>query len=65
MKEALSHWQHPASAPERLRMPGVTERYRLRVWGPLPGRPGENGYFTITARTYGNRPGWWLSPGGQ
>jgi|SRR5215472_1796810 len=59
----LCHWQHPAPAGRRLRMRGIVECWRMRVWGPLPGEPGRNGEFTMTARTRGNRPGWLLSPG--
>ena len=34
-----------------------TKRLRVRVSGPLPGRPAETGKLAMTARRYGDRPG--------
>jgi hypothetical protein len=42
--------------------PAETRRFRLRVNGPLPGRPSEDGEFVLLVRRYGDRPGWWISP---
>src|SRR5215475_3584085 len=39
-----------------------TRRFRVRVSGPLPGSPSEEGEFVMTVRRYGDRPGWWISP---
>jgi hypothetical protein len=39
-----------------------TRRFRVRVSGPLPGNPSEEGEFVMTVRRYGDRPGWWISP---
>ena len=41
---------------------GETRRFRLRVRGPLPGRPSEAGEFVMAVRRYGDRPGWWIGP---
>jgi hypothetical protein len=37
--------------------------WRLRVWGPLPRRPGERGEFVMVARETGHCSLWALSPG--
>jgi hypothetical protein len=37
--------------------PGEAARYQVLAYGPLPGRPGESGYFTMTVRMYGDRAG--------
>ena len=42
--------------------PAETRRFRVRVSGPLPGTPSEEGEFVMTVRRYGDRPGWWISP---
>jgi hypothetical protein len=42
--------------------PALTKRFRVRVTGPLPGRPSRDGEFTMIIRRYGDRPGWWASP---
>ena len=42
--------------------PAETKRFRVRVSGPLPGRPSEEGEFVMTVRRYGDRPGWWINP---
>jgi hypothetical protein len=36
--------------------------YRVRVAGPLPGRPSVSGEFGMIIRRYGDRQGWWVSP---
>ena len=41
-----------------------TKRFRVRVRGPLPGGASADGEFVMVARRcYGDRPGWWTSPG--
>jgi hypothetical protein len=42
--------------------PMELKRFRVRVTGPLPGRPSEAGEFGMIVRRYGNRSGWWISP---
>jgi hypothetical protein len=42
--------------------PGETRRFRVRVSGPLPGRPSEDGEFVLVIRRYGDRDGWWIAP---
>jgi hypothetical protein len=58
--EVLEHWRHP----EGMKAGGsaVIEAWRLRVSGPLPGRPGELGVFALTARNHADRPYWWIWP---
>jgi hypothetical protein len=41
---------------------GETRRFRVRVSGPLPGRPSETGEFEMVVRRVGDRPGWWIAP---
>jgi hypothetical protein len=41
---------------------GETKRFRVRVRGPLPSRPSEDGEFVMVVCRYGNRPGWWIAP---
>lgn len=59
----ISRWAMPY--PER---PGpgvhqVVDWYRIRVGGPLPGRPVEYGNFVMLVRRYSDRPLlWWISP---
>ena len=36
-------------------------RYRVVAYGPLPGGPGESGYFTMTVRMYGAGAGWFAA----
>ena len=38
------------------------KRYRVRVTGPLPGRPSESGEFTMIVRRLGDSPSWWACP---
>jgi hypothetical protein len=40
------------------------KRYRVRVTGPLPGRPSVADEFGLIVRRYGDRPGWWIRPDG-
>ncbi len=39
--------------------------WRMRVWGPLPGNPGERGKFVMTARGTGDSVWWEIAPGPQ
>ena len=61
VEEVLWHWQR---AGKRYSLPGsvLTERWRLHVNGHMPGEPGERGKFVMEVRTYGDRPGWWITP---
>ena len=63
--EVLGKWAMPY--PER---PGPgshaeVDRFRLRVGGPLPGRPAEYGNFVMIVRRYADDPpgAWWISAG--
>jgi hypothetical protein len=38
-----------------------TRQFRVRVSGPLPGHPSEEGEF-VMMRRYGDRLDWWISP---
>jgi hypothetical protein len=64
--EVLEEWKMPY--PERpYGGPGVeVDRYRVRVGGPLPGRPREYGNFVMVIRRYSDAPrAWWISPDGE
>jgi hypothetical protein len=54
-------WTTPAYR-EDLGSPLELKRFRVRVTGPLPGRPSEAGEFGMIVRRYGDRPGKWISP---
>jgi hypothetical protein len=55
----LGCWEHPEGPAKAY---GLRLWYRLRVHGPLPGRPREAGEFVLLAWAYGTRPGWWIAP---
>ena len=59
--ELLEVWTTP-DFEEDLRSSMELKRYRVRVTGPLPGRPSVTGEFGLIVRRYGDRPGWWVSP---
>jgi len=42
---------------------GETKRFRVRASGPLAGDPSADREFVMIVRRYGDRPGWWISPG--
>jgi hypothetical protein len=42
--------------------PVVEKRYRVRVFGPLPGQPDQLGEFVMVATACGNRDRWWIRP---
>jgi hypothetical protein len=58
--EVLDHWEHPDGMKARGAV--VREAWKMRVAGPLPGRPGERGEFVMTARVYSHVGGWWIAP---
>lgn len=60
--EVLECWTHPHLYSATFTEPAVRRRYRLRLHGPLPGRPGERGAFPMVLRLYTDRSGWWMSP---
>ena len=59
--EVLESWRH-SDWPADSGTPQPVWRYRLRVFGPLPTRPRENGTFVLIATKYGNRDRWWIRP---
>jgi hypothetical protein len=61
VQEVLESW-HRQRSWEARGSPAETERHRLRVWGPLPERPSQNGEFVMIARRTGDRDGWWVAP---
>jgi hypothetical protein len=59
--DVLEDWTTP-SYHDDVGTPMETKRFRVRVTGPLPGRPADAGEFGMIIRRYGDRPGWWISP---
>jgi hypothetical protein len=61
----LQEWGRPelAAGEHDLDDPAVIAWYRLQVYGPLPGQPGERDYFVMEIRAYGNKPGWFVTVG--
>jgi hypothetical protein len=57
----LDGWEHPGHLQETRGQATVTNWWRLKVSGPLPGHPGERGEFIMEVATYGHRPGWWIT----
>jgi hypothetical protein len=43
--------------------PGAGVWYRLKVYGPLPGRLGGHGYLVMEVASFADRPGWWIAVG--
>ena len=39
-----------------------SKRFRVRVRGPMPGKPSKEGEFVMIVRRYGDRDGWWIVP---
>jgi hypothetical protein len=62
VREVLDGWTHPGWPGRTYNKPVVEKRYRLRVFGPLPGRPDQLGEFVMIATCYGNRDRWWIRP---
>jgi hypothetical protein len=59
--DVLEDWTTPAYRDD-VGTPMETKRFRVRVTGPLPGRPAQVGEFGMIIRRYGDRPGWWICP---
>lgn len=59
--ELLETWTHPHYLNVTFPEPAERRRYRLKVRGPLPWRPGERGEFAVVLRLYGDRRGWWMT----
>jgi hypothetical protein len=57
----LEDWTTSAFYEDR-GTPLETRRFRVRVTGPLPGRPSEAGEFGMIVRRFGDREGWWICP---
>ena len=62
VREVLGGWTHPGWPGRTYQKPVAQKRYRLRVFGPLPGRPDQLGEFVMIATSYGNRDHWWIRP---
>jgi hypothetical protein len=62
VREVLDAWTHPGWPGKTYKKPVVEKRYRLRVFGPLPGQPDQCGEFVMIATSYGNRDRWWIRP---
>jgi hypothetical protein len=62
VREVLDGWTHPGWPGKTYKKPVAEKRYRLRVFGPLPGRPDQLGEFVMIATAYGNRERWWIRP---
>jgi hypothetical protein len=60
--EVLDGWTHPGWPGKTYNKPVVEKRYRLRVFGTLPGRPGQHGEFVMIATSNGNRDRLWIRP---
>jgi hypothetical protein len=63
VREVLDGWTRPGWPGKTYNKPVVEKRFRLRVFGPLPGRPDQHGEFVMIATSYGNRDRWWIRPG--
>jgi hypothetical protein len=59
--QVLENWTTPAYYAV-VGTAGETKRFRVRVRGPLPSQPSEDGEFVMVVRRYGDRPGWWIAP---
>jgi hypothetical protein len=62
VRQVLASWRHPGHPQKTYGRPVVSRRHRLRVYGPLPGRPHQFGEFVMIATEYGHRPRWWIRP---
>jgi hypothetical protein len=62
--EVLEAWRMPMRERPYGQEPRVeVDRYRIRVGGPLPGRPRDVGNFIMVARRYSDDSlTWWISP---
>jgi hypothetical protein len=57
----VEDWTTPAYHDD-VGTPMEVKRFRVRVTGPLPGRPAVAGEFGMIVRRYGERQGWWICP---
>jgi|GEM_PF-3143852 len=60
VREVLDHWEHPDGV--RARGAAVRQAWRMRVFGPLPYQPQEDGEFVMVAKMYADLGGWWITP---
>jgi hypothetical protein len=60
--EVLEAWTHPHYLSVTFPEPAERRRYRLKVQGPLPWQPGEQGQFAVLVRLWRDRRGWWMMP---
>jgi hypothetical protein len=58
--EVLDSWE-AEDYVEMRGQPDVTRWWRLKVYGPLPGKPTGTGEFVMEVSAYGDRPGWWIA----
>jgi hypothetical protein len=65
VREVLDGWTHPGWPSRTYKKPIIEKQYRLRVFGPLSGRPDQLGQFVMIVAAYGNRHGWWIRPEDQ
>jgi len=49
VREVLDGWIHPGWPEKTYNKPVVEKRYRLHVFGPMPGRPDQLGEFVMIA----------------
>jgi hypothetical protein len=61
--EILDSWQHPGQPRDLWGQATAIRWWRLKVSGPLPGRPAERGEFIMEITKYGDPPGWWITAG--
>ena len=63
--EVLEKWAMPYPQRPARDSHAEVDRFRVRVGGPLPGRPAEYGNFVMIVRRYADDPpgAWWISPG--
>jgi hypothetical protein len=52
VREVLDGWTHPGWPGRAYQKPVAQKWYRLRVFGPLPGRPDQRGKFVMIATSY-------------
>jgi hypothetical protein len=62
VKEVLDAWVHPGLPARTYGRQLIERRYRLRVVGPLPGRPRQHGEFIMIVTAYGHRHRFWIRP---
>jgi hypothetical protein len=60
--EVIESWQHPGGQRAVEGQPVLKSWDVVRVFGPLPARPGESGRFLMEIASYGYPRGWWITP---